>query len=107
MDCFAEPVMGAHSRDPLARNDGGKSRTKSTKLPDGKLILIFSNYVKPKKSKYFAFAVGQISDLILPSHPIRGAARDRHERVPASSYCTTRGLRCGVIVAAKPVPGKG
>jgi len=22
MDCFAEPVMGAHSRDPLARNDG-------------------------------------------------------------------------------------
>jgi hypothetical protein len=24
MDCFAEPVIGgAHSRDPLARNDGG------------------------------------------------------------------------------------
>jgi hypothetical protein len=22
MDCFAELVMGAHSRDPLARNDG-------------------------------------------------------------------------------------
>jgi hypothetical protein len=22
MDCFAEPVFGAHSRDPLARNDG-------------------------------------------------------------------------------------
>ncbi len=22
MDCFAEPVIGAHSRDPLARNDG-------------------------------------------------------------------------------------
>jgi hypothetical protein len=21
MDCFAEPVIGAHSRDPLARND--------------------------------------------------------------------------------------
>ena len=22
MDCFAEPVSGAHSRDPLDRNDG-------------------------------------------------------------------------------------
>ncbi len=22
MDCFAEPVIGAHSRDPVARNDG-------------------------------------------------------------------------------------
>jgi hypothetical protein len=22
MDCFAEPVIGPHSRDPLARNDG-------------------------------------------------------------------------------------
>jgi hypothetical protein len=22
MDCFAEPVIGAHSRDPLAHNDG-------------------------------------------------------------------------------------
>src|ERR1700730_18013259 len=22
MDCFAEPASGAHSRDPLARNDG-------------------------------------------------------------------------------------
>jgi hypothetical protein len=22
LDCFAEPVIGRHSRDPLARNDG-------------------------------------------------------------------------------------
>jgi len=22
LDCFAEPVIGAHSRDPSARNDG-------------------------------------------------------------------------------------
>jgi hypothetical protein len=28
LDCFAEPVIGAHSRDPLAGNDGLKARIK-------------------------------------------------------------------------------
>jgi hypothetical protein len=30
MDCFAEPVIGRHSRDPLARNDGWDSPAEET-----------------------------------------------------------------------------
>jgi hypothetical protein len=36
--------------------------------------------VQPLAQKYFAFAVGQITDLTPRVSPERGAARDRHER---------------------------
>jgi hypothetical protein len=44
--------------------------------PTGKSLRIFRNSVKPKNQKYSAFAVGQISDLILPVSPDkRGGSR--------------------------------
>ena len=45
-----------------------------------KSLLIFRNRVKPWNQKYSASVAGQISGINWPSHPTRGADRDRHER---------------------------
>ena len=80
LDCFAEPVIGRASRDPLARNDDfGYARV--TNRPDGANQLLRQKPVQPHQQKYFAFRVGQISSTSSPRpFPARGALRGRHER---------------------------
>ncbi len=89
---------GAHSRDPLARNDDRKAaflyapgplyglRQKAKFLNGIKLIWVVQSFFQ----KYFRSLLTQITciSLAVPSH--RGAARDRHER---GAGCGGRGWR--------------
>ena len=49
MDCFAEPVIGRASRDPLARNDDVEA-VGATNQPDGQI----KKSVQPSREKYSA-----------------------------------------------------
>ena len=54
----------------------------ATKQPAGQIT---RKPVQPAYEKYSAFVVAQISSLAWPSHPMRGAGRDRHERAVGCS----------------------
>src|SRR6266702_2334554 len=67
------PSSGAHSRDPLARNDGlDLSTTRQTTRRANHFHIFHLQTVDPFPKKYSASVVGQITGLTLPVSPDEG-----------------------------------
>jgi hypothetical protein len=77
-DGFREGLNPSYELRPAPPRPQPKSRAlPATHQPAGQIT---QNPVNPPRKKYSAFPKSQISLYEKPSHPMRGAARDRHER---------------------------
>ena len=83
--------LAAPGGEPPGPYPVASPRNDDDKQPDGQITSTMAwRIVQSFAQKYFGFSETQIRRIVRPSHPTRGAARDRHERAVG---CGGRGMR--------------